>query len=103
MPKKFSPIPMMCGDCGHPLQSIYPGQFASCPEHNNFVDQTSWYERHGGSVLVDRELMQEIWEETCEFELDLSEPDEERVKAVIEWAKEMNDLWGDADEETHEV
>ena len=74
-----------------------------CPEHGYYVDQTSYYERRGGNVVVDRELMQEIWEETCEFELDLFKLDDKKIEATIEWAKEMNDIWGDADEVMDEV
>jgi hypothetical protein len=93
--KPFTPILMMCGDCGHLLQSTYRGQYSACPEHGNAVDQTDLYSRYIGDVEIDRDAMAEVWEDTSEQSIRIEDGD---IPSALAWFEEMEDSWGeDAD------
>lgn len=93
----FRPIPMMCGECQHPLQSTYPGEFVICAEHGSFVDQTFFYDRYGGAVLMDEEAIRECWD-VAKKKLTHKKSLMNNPRVII-WMETIEDLWEEAEEE----
>jgi hypothetical protein len=50
--KPWNPAKFKCPKCETVIWSRYPGQFCGCKCGDCFVDQTRYYSRHGGDVVL---------------------------------------------------